>query len=93
MNTFDKHPKDHLDYDVDLRDWLRESGGDTVQGVDVVIEGGDELAKERVDVFDDYVKVWLSGGTHGKRYTVRFKVQTAGGRTKHTQFAVRVMER
>lgn len=87
-----KNPEDRLDYDLDYRKRGLLASGETIQSAGVDIEPADELQADAVQVFDDKVKVWLSGGENGKSYTVSVTATTTGGRVKESCFKMRVRD-
>lgn len=88
MNTFMKQPRDYLDYDIDLTDWLYED--DQIQ--DVVVEGPDGIELNKVAIMPDRVKFWISGGTSGESYKFSPLIYT-GSRTKEVDFLIIVVEK
>lgn len=62
MKTFRKQPKDHLDYDLLLGNWLAE--GDEIVSVDVVAPEGIEVTQ--IGVEPDRIKLWIKGGQQAK---------------------------
>lgn len=100
MQTFDKQPRDQLDYDVGYGDWLPD--GDTIltaeatfERLGVELDPGieDTFAIVAVHVNSPTVKVWVEGGISRVSYKVTVIVSTAGGRVKETEFRVRVKEK
>lgn len=84
-----KTATEQLDYDVDYSRWIPE--GDVIQAATVAITPDDgTLTDPSCQINGDVVKVWLSGGTAGKSYTVAVTVGTAAGRMKEACFGVRV---
>lgn len=82
-----KSPDDRRDADISFEDWLPE--GDSI--IDATAEAdSDELVVESVQLFDDIVKVWISGGVAGGSYTVTVTVTTTEGRIKTACLRVRV---
>ena len=87
VGTITKSQDDRRDVDVAFGEWLPE--GDTIQ--DATAESSsEELVVETVQLFEDTVKVWISGGAAGGSYTVTVFVTTAGGRIKSACVRVRV---
>jgi len=66
MNVFMKQPRDHLDYDIDLSNWL--SGDDEIVSVDITAPEGIEVTQTGVE--PDRVKIWIKGGTSGEGYKI-----------------------
>ena len=87
-----KHPDDRLDYDLDYRRRGLLAPGETIQSAGIEIEPADELKADALQVFDDTVKVWLSGGENGRSYTVAVTATTSGGRVKESCFKMRVRD-
>lgn len=94
METFTKQPSDVLDYDVDLRQWLAETG-DGIQQVHVEIDPDDSdgLQLQSKAVYDEYMKLWLEGGKDRATYDISVTVDTSAGRIKQIDFRMRVRER
>lgn len=82
-----KAPDDRRDADISFEEWLPE--GDRITDASAESDS-DELAVEAVQIFDDIVKVWISGGKAGRSYTVNIVATTAEGRIKSACLRVRV---
>lgn len=89
LGTVRKRPDDQLDYDIDFERWL--SDGDTIQDATAVASPAG-VTVDRVEVFGDIVKVWLSGGTAGASHEITVTASTAEGRVKEVAFNLRVAE-
>lgn len=87
MKTFQKQPKDHLDYDLLLDDWLAVD--DEVVSVEVTAPDGIEITQ--IGIEPDRVKLWINGGTTGQTYKFSPLVHTKS-RTKEIDFMIVVME-
>lgn len=87
MKTFRKQPRDHLDYDINLADWLVD--GDEIESVDVTADEGLEITSRGIS--DTGVKIWLRGGTSGETYKVTALIGTES-RTKEVEFLIIVVE-
>lgn len=87
MKQFIKQPNDHLDYDIDLTDWLAE--GDEVQAVEV--EAPEGILLTQVGYERDRVKLWIKGGTAGQSYKFSPLIHT-DSRTKEVDFLIIVQE-
>lgn len=87
MKTFRKQPRDHLDYDIDLSDWLEP--GDRIQQVDVVAPDGIELTN--VGYSDTRVKLWIRGGTSGQSYKLSPLIYT-NSREKEVELLIVVVD-
>jgi len=72
MKTFRKQPRDHLDYDVVLSNWLYED--DEISSVDVNPPDGIEISS--VGVMPDRIKLWVKGGTAGESYKISPLIHT-----------------
>lgn len=88
MKTFQKQPRDHLDYDIDLSDWLYD--GDRVQSIEMV-EVPDGITVTQTGHTEDRAKVWLEGGTDGESYKLTLLVYT-NSRIKEVEFLIIVVE-
>lgn len=87
LGTITKSPSDVLDYDADFVRWLID--GDTVTSAVASITGS-SVVVDAVDVSDDRVKIWLSGGASGDAGTLTLIATTMQGRTKEVCFRLRV---
>lgn len=87
MKTFRKQPRDHLDYDINLSDWLEP--GDRIQRVDVVAPDGIELTN--VGYSDTRVKLWIRGGTSGQSYKFSPLIYT-NSREKEVELLIVVVD-
>lgn len=87
LGTIEKSPSDVLDYDADFGRWLPT--GDTVASAVATVATAD-IVVDAVDVSDDRVKIWLSGGTAGDDGTLTLIATTTQGRTKEVCFRLRV---
>jgi len=87
MKTFQKQPKDHLDYDLIFSDWL--AADDEVISVDVTAPTGIELTQ--VGIEPDRVKLWVKGGTSGQSYKFSPLIYTKS-RVKEVDFMIIVVE-
>ena len=87
MKTFRKQPRDHLDYDIDLSDWL--APGDRIQEVKVEAPDGIELTS--VGYSDTRVKLWTRGGTSGQSYKFSPLIYT-DSREKEVDFMIVVVD-
>jgi len=75
----DKDAEENLEYGLDFVAWI--SSGDPIQaaGTSVVLEGTSvpggltDLTVDSVVVASDLVVAWLSGGTVGEKYTLKWK--------------------
>lgn len=79
--VFTKQPRDSLDYDILLEDWMTE--GDTVQTIEVITPEGIELVASVIE--GDVVKLWIRGGTSGENYKFTVLINTIN-RTKEVEF-------
>lgn len=82
-----KNPADVLDYDVRFYRWLSE--GDTVSEATATITG-DSAVIDEVEVAEQTVKVWISGGTVGETYHVTVTATTQQGRVKEVCFDLKI---
>ncbi|MGQ0335685.1 phage fiber-tail adaptor protein [Halomonas elongata] len=87
MKTFKKQPRDHLDYDIDLSEWMAE--GDEVEHVEVTAPDGLEVTQ--VGIEPNRVKLWIKGGTDGESYKLSPLIYTES-RTKEVDFMIIVVE-
>jgi|AntDeeMinimDraft_5_1070356.scaffolds.fasta_scaffold23581_2 hypothetical protein len=87
MKTFVKQPRDHLDYDIDLSDWLEKS--DEIEAVDVTAPDG--ISLDQISVLPTRIKLWISGGTSGQTYKFSPLIHTES-RSKEVDFIIVVAE-
>lgn len=88
MKTFQKQPRDHLDYDIDLSDWLESD--DRIQAVEM-IDIPEGVTVSPIGHSENRVKVWVKGGTSGESYKVTVLVHT-NSRVKEVEFLIVVVE-
>lgn len=87
MKIFTKQPNDHLDYDIDISDWLAE--GDFIQSVEVATPDGIELTQ--VGYEQTRAKLWIKGGTAGESYKFSPLIYT-NSRVKEVDLMIVVQE-
>lgn len=89
--TYTKDPSALLDYACDWSQWL--AAGETIASAAVIVPSG--LTKDRLETANanGLITVWLSGGSAGSRYDVRFQVTTSAGRTDERSIRIRVSNR
>ncbi|MDT8895636.1 hypothetical protein RSO41_13340 [Halomonas sp. I1] len=87
MKTFKKQPRDHLDYDINLAEWMAE--GDEVEHVDV--EAPDGIEVTQVGIEPNRVKLWIKGGANGDSYKFSPLIHTES-RIKEVDFMIVVVE-
>ena len=87
MKLFRKQPRDQLDYDIVLTDWLSE--GDEVTAADVQAPDGIEVTQ--IGIEPDRVKIWIKGGKSGQSYKFSPLIFT-NSREKEVDFIVSVTE-
>lgn len=85
MQTFKKYPSEVLDYDIVMTDWL---GDDRVSKCSVENDEGINL--DTKGLYDDRVKLWVSGGESGQEYVFDCLITTIMGREKKVQFKMKV---
>lgn len=89
LGTVRKRPDDQLDYDVTFERWLSES--DTITDATAVADPVG-VTIDRVEVFGDVVKVWISDGEAGASHKINVTATTTQGRVKEVTFNLRVTE-
>lgn len=82
-----KAPEDRRDADISFEEWL--PAGDSLADATAESDSSD-LVIETVQVFNDIVKVWLSGGKMGGSYSVNIVATTTQGRIKSACLRVRI---
>lgn len=86
-----KDPADKLLYRMDWTYFLTPLA-DTI-ATSTWDGGGLTLSGEAVETGNLAATVWVAGGRAGTTYTVRHRIETAGGRIVQRSFKVRVEER
>lgn len=89
LGTVRKRPDDLLDYDVTFERWL--SDGDTITDATALADPIG-VTIDRVEIFGDIVKVWISGGETGASHKINVTATTTQGRVKEVTFNLRVTE-
>lgn len=89
LGTVRKRPDDLLDYDVTFERWL--SDGDTITDATALVDPTGVVI-DRVELFGDIVKVWISGGTAGGSHKINVTATTTQGRVKEVTFNLRIVE-
>ncbi len=89
LGTVRKRPDDQLDYDVTFERWL--SNGDVITDATATVEPSG-VSVDRVVVYGEVVKVWLSDGEAGTSYNINVTASTSQGRVKEVTFNLRVTE-
>lgn len=72
MKVLFKQPRDHYDFDVDMRDWLVE--GDSITRIEV--EAPEDLEITAKVFTSNRVKLWVKGGEAGKVYKISPLIHT-----------------
>lgn len=86
-----KQPHELLDFDFNGSRPL--GNDDTISNVTATYTGPDQaLVIENISWDDIRGKVWLSGGTSGKKYKVTALIQTVAGRTLESEFMLYVKD-
>lgn len=88
MKTFQKQPRDSLDYDIDFSDWLYE--GDRIQSV-TVVDAPVGIDIDSTGYTDTSVKIWVSNGTSGESYKITLLVYT-NSRVKEVELMIVVVD-
>jgi hypothetical protein len=89
LATFPKQPGETLDFDISFEEWLA-ARTDTLSSHEVSADEG--ITVEFSSANNGVVKVWLSGGENGRTYKVTARIETAGGRIKEGDIAIKVKE-
>lgn len=96
--NFEKQPWDEQDYDLDINPYLGGVGGDTISSVTVSLPDGvgSEVilgsGAKQPSHQDGWVKFWVIGGVHGKKYKLTLRITTAASRKKEYEVMVKVKE-
>jgi len=77
MKAFTKQPRDHLDYEIDLSEWL--DAEDRIQNVSMTVPDGIEVT--HYGFSDHRVVLWVKGGESGQQYSISPLIYT-NSRTK-----------
>lgn len=86
LGTMIKGPTETLDYDIKFERWL--TPGDTITDAVVSAENGIEVGS--VQIFGDIVKIWMSGGTLYRTYSINCLTTTSNGRVVNVCFNIRI---
>lgn len=89
LERFKKQPADEQDYDVDYTNFLTKLA-DTAASVEVESEPGITILSYQI--VGMRVKVWVAGGTSGRKYKVTVRLTTMGGRVKEVEILILVRE-
>lgn len=90
MTVWTKDPQAVLDF---KRDWTSFLAGDTVSASSWAVEGFEtDLTVDSDSHTDTTATVWLSGGTHRKKYLLTNTIVTAGARTEQWTAIVHVLQ-
>ncbi len=89
LERFPKQPADVQDYDIDFTEYL---DGLTDTAAIAVVEAEAGITVVSHSIVGKVVKVWLSGGTSGRKYKVTIRLTTTGGRTKEVEILIIVRE-
>lgn len=91
LKRFEKQPGDTQDYDIHFGEWLAEFGdNDSPTSHTVKTDPGVTVLSAPRN--GSTVKVWLSGGQHGRNYKVTTTLFTLGGRIKEAEIQIKVKE-
>lgn len=91
LGSFDKQPREILDYDLDYTDWLPD--GDSVESAAVLIDPSDSTL-EVISVFinSPRVKIWVRLGTDRITYNLTVLMTSHEGRLKESEFKIKVRD-
>lgn len=96
--NFEKQTWEEQDYDLDINPYLSEMGGDAIASAVITLPAGvgDEVSlgagSQTLTHQGGWVKFWVIGGVHGKKYKLTLRIVTAGGRKKEYEVVVKVKE-
>lgn len=77
LGMIQQQPGERLTYSITYEDAL--TAGDNVLSAEATVDPAGELVVESVGVIDPRVRLWVSGGVSGRRYTVTITTTTADG--------------
>lgn len=89
LDKFPKQPGDTEDFDISFEDYLL-ARDDTIDSHEVTVPDGINVVSSAV--VGGVVKLWVSGGTNGKKYRITVTVTTTGGRIKNAEIDIEVRE-
>lgn len=98
VTTFVKQPWEEQDYDIDINPYLSELTDDAIASTTVTLPDGVSgevslgIDEQVVRHQDGFVKFWVIGGVHGKKYKLTLRIVTVGGRKKEYEVMVKVRE-
>jgi hypothetical protein len=89
LEKFVKQPAEVKDYDVDYAKWLGPIS-DVIDSVTTTVvcqstPVDSTLVINSTFLTDTSVKLWISGGTSGKKYKITIRVTTDGGRIDESE--------
>lgn len=94
LTPFIKDPNAVLDYAVSWAAWLAEVSDTIVTSAWAVLDDVDSTLIIDSDVSNTTVAtVWLSGGTLDRKYALRNRISTAGGRIDDRTIYVKIKEK
>lgn len=98
LETFEKQPDEIKDYDIDYSDWLAliNDTVNTIVSIDVVCltdPSDTSLVCALSELMPSFIKLWMTGGTHGHKYKVTALVTTVGQRTDESELIFIVKNR
>lgn len=91
MSDFTKQPREVLDYDITLADWLKE--GDVIASAAMVDDDG----KCTVDLVEKInsnktLRIWISGGTDANTTKQSVLITTTAGRKLEVEFTIKIKD-
>lgn len=92
LATWEKQPGERQDYDIDFGDWLRHLDDTPAATNPVTVQAQPGITLVSHSLSGAVVKVWMDGGSAGKRYKVTATMATAGGRVKEAEIMIFVKE-
>ncbi len=98
VTTFEKQPWDEQDYGLDINPYLSEVSDDTIASAVMTlpdgVSGEVSLGTGSLELVHQggFVKFWVIGGVHGKKYKLTLRIVTTGGRKKEYEVMIKVRE-
>ena len=98
LELFEKQPGEVKDYDIDYSDWLATQNDtvNTIVSVEVVCltdPTNTSLVCDLSELMPTFVKLWMSGGSHGHKYKVTVRIETVGQRTDESELIFTIKNR
>lgn len=97
LEKFIKQPSEYKDYDVDFAPWLAHDKEDSLDDVSVRVDcltdaEDDSLTVPTVQITETTAKLWVAGGTAGRKYKLTIIATTTVGRIDESELIFTVKD-